>query len=459
MTSPSIEFLASLPDDDSLPLSSIAFSDAPDDVSLIPDDQSLVTDARAKLRACTLTIFPKDKDKKWLLPTTYWADTTGLLYWAGQFELCPKTNKLHAHIYMEWSHAKYKQFSAVRKLFHSVVGTHINVSKQKQLSIKSRDCGLNYVLKPVDGFISFDDQFIWPHCKTPVAFNQALWEKRTKPLPKDTKEDKEKTIIDYLESKGRSMKYDAILHESYESKILLASCGWAKKYHESRKAEIPRRNIESVIIMYGAGGTGKTTFAHKWDTRTDEDHGERYYLRNPDDGVFWGGGRTAYNGQRVIHMEEFCGQEKLSNLKAYMDIGKPGPPVSIKNSGAELNHDTIFFTSNHHPAAWYRSSWDKDPKQFHPFWRRVSQVWFFPSHRQDGTMNIPDDEHPPYYIDQTDDWKSIAGDWDACKDHAGKHWALKDIDGGFGGVSGNLNPQPGSVEYDQQRAAKRPRFF
>jgi len=183
-----------------------------------------------------------------------------------------------------------------------------------------------------------------------------------------------------------------------------------------------------VIILYGAGGTGKTTLAHNWDIQDSEDFQERYYRRNPDDGNFWGGGRTAYKGQRLIHMEEFCGNEMFAKIKEVCDLGKPGPSVNIKGSGTELNHETILFTSNHHPAAWYRTLWNKESKQFHPFWRRVTSVLFFPSHRLDGTLNIPDSENPVYYVDQTQEWKEFKGDYTSCVNHAMEHWALPELD-------------------------------
>eukprot|EP00957_Ditylum_brightwellii_P055142 4179230-Ditylum_brightwellii.AAC.1 len=45
-----------------------------------------------------------------------------------------------------------------------------------------------------------------------------------------------------------------------------------------------------------------------------------YYLRNYDDGNFWGGRSTSYRGQQVIHFDEFNGQEKFSDFKEICDI-------------------------------------------------------------------------------------------------------------------------------------------
>lgn len=137
-------------------------------------------------------------------------------------------------------------------------------------------------------------------------------------------------------------------------------------------------------------------------------------------------GRTCYKGQQVIHYEEFTGQEAFSRLKEVCDIGKSGPAVNVKNGGAVLNHDTVIFTSNVHPAGWFHNYWTKDPKQWLPFERRVTEVRFYPSHRPDGSLNAPDEENPPYFIDQTSEFKSFGGDYTQALAHAEKHWALQE---------------------------------
>lgn len=405
--------------------STVSFStnttESDDNVSVLTEITS--SGNQKKIRAFIVTIFPSNVDKKWLLPETYF-DTTQISHWCGQFERGGHTDKLHAHIYCEFHNKYFKYFAQLTKLFATIVGTHPNIQTPKhRLSAKSRACSVNYVLKPDTRIPGDVAQFIWPHNKTQLAFNQDLWDSKPEKVPK--KEDVVEQQRTYIESKPIWWTWDQILHCSEESKQLLCTCSWGKKYHEGRHAEVARRTIQHVIIMYGAGGTGKTTFAHSWDIMEGEAKQERYYRRNPDDGPFWGGSKTAYKGQRVIHLEEFCGHEQLSRLKEICDIGKEGPPVNIKQGGTLLNHDTVIITSNHHPSTWYSNTWASDPKQFHPFWRRVTQVWFFPSHRLDGELNIPDECNPPYYIDQTNDWLAFNGDYTSACDHAAIHWPPK----------------------------------
>lgn len=431
----------------------LSIQEEDDNVSVLTDDM-ITPNGRDIVRACIVTIFPPDAEPQWLLPSTYFADTSIIANWCGQFERGGHTDKLHAHIWLEFANAYPQRFNNLRRVFADKVGTHPNIQKPKhRLSRKSRSCAVNYVLKPDTRLAGDKVQYIWPHNRDTLAFDQALYDSKRNSSKK--KEDVVELQRLHIESKPKFWTWDQILHENDEAKALLCTCSWGKKYHEGRHAAATRRLIQNVIIMYGAGGTGKTTLAHSWDIQDGEDKHERYYRRNPDDGHFWGGGRTAYKGQRVIHLEEFCGQEQLSKIKELCDLGKEGPPVNIKQGGTMLNHDTIIFTSNHHPAAWFRKAWEADPKQFHPFWRRITQVWFFPAHREDGSANIPSNECPPHYIDQTNAWKNLAGDYTACQNMADEFWPLKDTVDEGGSVSAHFY----DPEQPQPNHTKRRRLF
>lgn len=395
------------------------------------NDMSLVGNPKEWITRAIITIFPTDHDIKWIQPETYFADCDKILnIWVGQFEICPDTEKLHAHIYVEFDRKCRKQFSNLCNILKEIVGKHPNIRRPKRVSKDQRQGAVNYC-SAVDKRMPDTECFFWPKNKMKVEFNQEHWDsrkdKQSSHFNQAKKEETEKQRL-WIEDKPKHWTWDQVVHESEESKQLLATCSWGQKYHLGRHAETPRRTIKECIIFYGAGGTGKTTLAHKYDTKEDEDFHERYYRRNPDDGNFWGGGRTAYKGQRLVHFEEFCGQEPFHRIKEVCDIGKEGPSVNVKNGGAELNHEICMFTSNNHPAAWYRNLWTKEHKQFHPFWRRITQVWFFPANRPDGTLNIPDETNPPFYIDQTDDWISFKGNYQACLDHAQEHWPLPEME-------------------------------
>lgn len=373
-----------------------------------------------KLGRFIATIFPTSRESKWLEPETYFlTDTDWISVWCGQFEICPSTNTLHAHIYIESVHNKRKRFDYIRDKL-SQPGAGCNIRAARKSTTEQRQGAVNYVLMPSKRAAD-TEAFVWHGNKLAVSFDPTFLPQKKK----RSRDEDDEAKRQWIESKPRFWTWDQIVHESDESKRLLYSCAWGDKYHKGRHAADKRRTITNIIILYGAGGTGKTTMAHAWGAVADECDDERYYRRNPDDGAFWGGGRTSYKGQRIIHYEEFTGQETFSRLKEVCDIGKQGPAVNVKNGGSILNHDTVVFTSNVHPSGWFHHLWAKDPKQFHPFWRRVTKVFFFPSHRPDGTMSIPDCNNPPHYIDQTNEWVTWQGSYDNALEHAKEHWPLQ----------------------------------
>ena len=374
------------------------------------------------LTCAMLTIFPESSDRKYLDPSFLLPGWEGSIRnWCGQFELCPTTARLHAHIYVEFNRSTRPRFLALQKALEKVVKN--NIKAPNRVSQQSISCGVNYVLKP-DGRLAGTETFIWSQNKSEWAFDQPLWEKKGKSKKKEHSDRTEEQRA-LIETFAWYVPWADVLHHSLETKTKLCNCSWGKKYHEARaQKENPRKKIQNVCFWYGAGGTGKTTSARKLaEATTDKPPELAYYKRNPSED-FWGGGATAYKGQDIIHFDEFCGNEPFFKFKEYCDIGNEGPPIKIKNSGGLLNHDTVVVTSNYHPAAWYYHAISNDEKSnWVPFWRRVTDVRFYPEFRPDGSKNTPTDEHEPYYVDKTEEWKAFKC-WDDCKEHAESHWPL-----------------------------------
>jgi hypothetical protein len=368
-----------------------------------------------RLQRGIVTGWPPSDEPKWIMPDTYFDDLKMIRNWYGQFETCPSSGQLHFHIYVEFEHALRPRFERLRQIFQSKLDKPVSFSRSKfRSSAKSVQSCINYVTDPSKRK-NGTECYIWENNKSKRMFFEDL-----KPKSKD----KTETIVKYIDSKPSHWTWDQIVHENEHSKILLASCSWGSKYHNGRYASSERRTIQNVIVFYGAGGTGKTTMAQTYDIKQDEHFEERYFKRNPSDGKFWGGGRTAYRNQRIIHLEEFCGQETCQLFKEICDLEKHGPNVNIKNSGVQLNHETVIITSNHHPAAWYRHLWEKEPKQWMPVCRRFTQVWFFPQFREDGSPNTPSANTEPYFEDQTEQFKQFVSNYSEAVEHAAYVWPL-----------------------------------
>lgn len=397
-----------------------------------PENMGESKSDKTKYNRVILTFFPTEVHKNWLDPHFYYVNGKAdklIDNWWGQFEICPTTKKLHAHVYCEY---KCRQTQVQIRKAWAARGVTVNVKKAHHATRNQRQCAVNYVTCPrkrMPGTVSF----VWNQNACNIRYNHCYApsleppQKRAKTEAANKRKDETEEQRKYIETKPHWMSWQQIVHESDYSKALLCTCSWGKKYHEGRVVEIPTRLITDVVLLYGAGGTGKTTLCEAWDkdSAPDEPDSVRYFRKNCEESKFWGGGSTAYSGQRVVHFEEFVGGEPFNRMKEVCDLGHTGPNVATKGSGVRLNHSTVLVSSNVHPAGWYRNLWEDDPKQFHPFWRRITRVLFFPSHRPDGALNRPDETNPPHFIDQTEDWMKMDGDFEACKEHALKYWPLK----------------------------------
>ena len=382
---------------------------------------------RVKIHRALVTIFHQAPSPGMVDPATYFGQEweTIIQVWVAQWEKAPTTNQVHAHIYMEFIHGKGQNFDTLRRKIEAF-SPRSDIKVPRKSCKAQRQGAVNYCAKE---YTRIEDcTYRWMYAKYPivVAYDEAFAKKASeKKVPEKVKQ------FNHITSKPWWWTWDMLLQESPEAGLLLCACSWGAKYQRSRASGRPRRTIENVVVLYGVGGSGKTTMARNWGSDKDTEDAPahlRYWKRNYDDGVFWGGGATAYTGQSVIHLDEFQGQEKLADFKEICDVGNVGKSVNIKNGGTDLNHDTVVITSNIHPAMWYRNAIKKDEHHWVPFHRRITKVVFFPEFRADGvTKNRAGEKDadgviiPPYVVDQTDVWRSF-DTYEAAVDHAEEFW-------------------------------------
>nr|BAN59850.1 putative replication related protein [Thalassionema nitzschioides DNA virus] len=380
-----------------------------------------------RLSCFMVTLWPDNQDPKWLRPSTYGFLEENLQRWGGQYEKAPLTDTLHAHLLVQFRHPTKMSRKNIRKYFNARLQSKNCNIVPVAYSKANIQRVVNYVLKP-DTRIDGTSFALEPseHIKH-MAFDQGVWNQRKPKVPKS--EAKWQKQVDWILSKPAHWTWSMIVHESYESQLLLGNCSAGRAFHNDRMSNQPRRNIQECVLLYGAGGTGKTTFARNIGTDDDGPLDHRVYLRNFLE-EFWGSGSTAYNGQPWLHLEEFNGQEAFGFLKQIADTsdGAVGPAVKTKGSGTHLNHRGIVITSNYHPATWYRGVWKSDPKQWWPFARRITKVLFFPEFKEDGTLNQPgqDGQTDLYFVDQTDEFRTFSHDYTEAMAHCNRHWPAKE---------------------------------
>lgn len=410
------------------------------DASLL-DHLSVTEDDGQRISECLITMFPPDDDPKWLNFDTYGINPKSYKKWVSTFEKSPTTGKLHVHVAAKFNNALRPRFHLLRKRIGEVIGENPNIRCAKRPSIENYQRIVNYILKPstkIQGMVPYHH----PGSEN-LVFDGALYAKITGQPDKTLSKADQKTLeaIQFIESFPISTPWNSIVHASAESKLLLATNSWGKKFHEGREASVPDREINMVVVMYGYSGTGKTTMALSWGKRDGVPDEERYYIRNCDEAFFGSGQHSVKKYHEHLIYEEFAGQESYSLWKQVCNPGHQGPKVPIKGSTAQLNHNTVIMCSNDHMASWYRKLWRKDPKQWTPLLRRLGKVLFFPEFKPDGSPNAPGigGQTEPYWIDQTAAFKECTTYEMACE-HAAKWWPLKAIDDDEGDRSAAFAP-------------------
>lgn len=130
----------------------------------------------------------------------------------------------------------------------------------------------------------------------------------------------------------------------------------------------PRRSDHmktQVFVLFGAGGTGKSTFARRLARFLSSDDicsGDIYSVAPPKgSGLYYDG----YNQGDVVIFEEFNGARMVpTTFNQLCDAGEYQVP--IHGGQCQFNSRYIIITTNVHPSQWWPSL-----KFVHSLWRRI----------------------------------------------------------------------------------------
>jgi len=126
------------------------------------------------------------------------------------------------------------------------------------------------------------------------------------------------------------------------------------RYHRGFQAtwellyDSPRnRDVQPVVlVLWGATGTGKTKRAYELASKHQEATGLSFYVKNSSN-HWW----QAYKGEKVVILDEFCGQSPIGELLKWLD--RYPLIVEFKGGSVQLQAFKWIITSNYHPDQWY----------------------------------------------------------------------------------------------------------
>ncbi len=205
-----------------------------------------------------VTAFPDDANPIYLQPTTYGWDKGNILSWAAQFEDCPKTGKLHFHIFCQFKNKQVWDSKLVQ--VKSVVpkcSLESIVSKGKGTVADARAGSYRYCsreLKRKEGTLCVTFGIVPRGSKTRVV---------SKKVPGLFKlSEKRQAANDLIDAEYQNKTWAELYCDNQE---LLRDDRSAEKYynmmHIKRLANIKPVRLEKVVFFWGAAGSGKSTFA------------------------------------------------------------------------------------------------------------------------------------------------------------------------------------------------------
>lgn len=247
-----------------------------------------------------------------------------------QTEICPTTGRVHVQGYVEMeTRMRLTQI----KLFFP--GAHLEVAKGTPLE-NYLYCTKTSSRDPLGPSGSKGD------------FDQSEPDRSRRKRSREEMENMIQDIKTGLPERAIARKYPMI--------FLRHSNGIPKLIHHY-KPIVPTVREVSVIVIWGAPGTGKS----HWAMQYARWHKMSYY--NKPIGTWWG----SYAGERCVFFNDFDGnQVPYRSLLTWLDVYPCD--LDVKGGHVAAQYDTVIITSNVNPLSWYA---EEDPN---PLTRRIAKT-------------------------------------------------------------------------------------
>lgn len=122
-----------------------------------------------------------------------------------------------------------------------------------------------------------------------------------------------------------------------------------------------------VLCVYGSTGCGKSRFAHKLcDDQFDGLSYRKHYSRG--EASWWDG----YMDQRCIIIDDFEGDGPIGEILQLTDGYGHNKSWPVKGGFTRIHPSTIIFTSNNHPAEWYKDR--ENDRKIQALLRRFTEI-------------------------------------------------------------------------------------
>jgi hypothetical protein len=318
-----------------------------------------------------ITAFPDAVLPPLLQPETYgWDRKKIIMSWSAQFEDCPKTGKLHYHIFVQFKNKKVWEnvrAEVARVIDNPSVDTIM--PKPNNTIANARKASHKYCCRPDKRKVGTMPYTIGNAPRGTKGVTPP--DKVTKQVPKLFKMSaKKQAANDLIDKYYEELSWEQLY---IENQGLLRDDRSAKNYYDSlhkhRVNNMVSRQLENVIFYWGAAGSGKSTLAKAPDdyktrsvNETQQQFRKRVWVQGTDMGDFWGaaGGESLTPDHEVIIVDEMGPKHKftLNRFKEISNLGHHGSMVGTKNGCVRMNAKTMIFTSNVDPRYWFQDDFE-----------------------------------------------------------------------------------------------------